>query len=248
MIKNVHSVVLCVGGLRWNGSALAAAAFNPCVDNICVMCRESVPWWCIKMKRRRICVKDGVPMIIQIDMESAQGKEDWWKDLGWKGLAFILSRCFTKTPPRPTNRFQSSNSVSLFQSNYASSSAYGNYHQDTDFSSPYSARARMYDLPSSSTFGAPHHHMSSSSTSSLTGIGLGGHPSSSSAGAGSNANNATTNLIINYLPQDMNERELHSLFSAIGPVETCRVMRDFKVSCKSFKSAFTPPLDKHLNH
>lgn len=139
------------------------------------------------------------------------------------------------TPTDRQHRFQSSNSVSLFQSNYASSSSYGNYHQDTDFSSPYSARARMYDLPSSSTFGAPHHHMSSSSTSSLTGIGLGGGggggPSSMSAGAsGSNANNATTNLIINYLPQDMNERELHSLFSAMGPVETCRVMRDFKVS------------------
>ena len=76
--------------------------------------------------------------------------------------------------------------------------------------------------------------MSSSSTSSLTGIGLGGggpYMSSYPAGAtGSNANNANTNLIINYMPQDMNERELSSLFSAIGPVETCRVMRDFKVS------------------
>jgi hypothetical protein len=99
----------------------------------------------------------------------------------------------------------------------------------------------MYDLPSSSTFGAPHHHMSSSSTSSLTGIGLGGGGpySSSPAGAsGSNAGNANTNLIINYLPQDMNERELSSLFSAIGPVETCRVMRDFKVSRRKLFSFF----------
>lgn len=133
------------------------------------------------------------------------------------------ARCFTETPPRLTSRFQSSNSVSLFQSNYASSFPYGN-NQDTDFSSPYSARARMYDLPSSSsTFGAPH-HMSSSSTSSLTGIGLGGgggqhHMSSMQQQmSGSNANNATTNLIVNYLPQDLAERELHSLFSAIGPV------------------------------
>ncbi|CAH1723516.1 unnamed protein product [Chironomus riparius] len=99
---------------------------------------------------------------------------------------------------------------------------------DTDFTStPYSARARMYDLPSSSTFGAaPHHHMSSSSTSSLTGIGLSG-PSTSAAGA-QRHNDALTNLIVNYLPQDLNERELHSLFSPMGPVETCRVMRDFK--------------------
>lgn len=79
----------------------------------------------------------------------------------------------------------------------------------------------MYDLPSSSTFGAVG-HVSSSSTSSLTGIGGNGCHSST-------ANNAGTNLIVNYLPQDMNERELHSLFSAMGPIESCRVMRDFKV-------------------
>lgn len=180
--------------------------------------------------------------MIQIDMEKRKMHKKRKIELiesDWR-IGKLQPPGVSRHPVRPLNRFQSSNSVSLFQSNYASSSAYGNYHQDTDFSSPYSARARMYDLPSS-TFGAPHHHMSSSSTSSLTGIGLGGgghghgHASSSSAGAsGSNANNATTNLIINYLPQDMNERELHALFSAIGPVETCRVMRDFKVSRKSF--------------
>jgi protein sex-lethal len=93
--------------------------------------------------------------------------------------------------------------------------------------------------------------MSSSSTSSLTGIGLGGGPYSSqsphgASGSGCNANNATTNLIINYLPQDMNERELTALFSAIGPVETCRVMRDFKVSqanAKLFSFYSTKPLE-----
>lgn len=94
----------------------------------------------------------------------------------------------------------------------------------------------MYDLPSSNTFGASH-HLSSSSTSSLTGFGLGGSmghhghmtPMPSTSGD-SRPNNANTNLIINYLPQDMNERELHSLFSAMGPVDTVRVMRDLKVS------------------
>lgn len=130
---------------------------------------------------------------------------------------------------------QSSNSVSLFQSNYAYAQ-----QQDTDFSTPYSARARMYDLPSSNTFGAPHHHMSSSSTSSLTGIGLcggggGGIGPSTSSQSGSNNQhgsgpNPLTNLIINYLPQDCNERELHSMFTPMGPIETCRVVRDFKVS------------------
>lgn len=39
-----------------------------------------------------------------------------------------------------------------------------------------------------------------------------------------------TNLIINYLPQNMNEKELYSLFVTIGPVESCRVMKDYKVT------------------
>lgn len=71
----------------------------------------------------------------------------------------------------------------------------------------------MFDMPpSSSTLGAVG-HMSSSSTSSLTGC-----------------NNSGTNLIVNYLPQDMTDREFYSLFSTMGPIESCRIMRDFKVS------------------
>lgn len=70
----------------------------------------------------------------------------------------------------------------------------------------------MFDMPSSSTLGAVG-HMSSSSTSSLTGY-----------------NNSGTNLIINYLPQDMTDRELFSLFRTMGPIESCRIMRDFKVN------------------
>lgn len=89
----------------------------------------------------------------------------------------------------------------IFQSRYA---------QDTDFSS-YSSR-RMYDMPSSSTLGGVS-HMSSASTSSLTGP----------------ASNSGTNLIVNYLPQDMTDRELYSLFRPSGPIETCRIMRDYKV-------------------
>lgn len=38
-----------------------------------------------------------------------------------------------------------------------------------------------------------------------------------------------TNLIINYLPQSMTEKDLYSLFVTIGPVESCRVMKDYKV-------------------
>lgn len=38
-----------------------------------------------------------------------------------------------------------------------------------------------------------------------------------------------TNLIINYLPQHMTDKELYSMFVTIGPVQSCRVMKDFKV-------------------
>ncbi|CAK9820049.1 Protein sex-lethal [Anthophora plagiata] len=37
-----------------------------------------------------------------------------------------------------------------------------------------------------------------------------------------------TNLIINYLPQSMTEKDLYSLFVTIGSVESCRVMKDYK--------------------
>ena len=43
---------------------------------------------------------------------------------------------------------------------------------------------------------------------------------------------ARTNLIVNYLPQNMTEKELYSMFVTIGPVESCRVMKDFKVKFK----------------
>ncbi|XP_015600223.1 sex-lethal homolog isoform X2 [Cephus cinctus] len=37
-----------------------------------------------------------------------------------------------------------------------------------------------------------------------------------------------TNLIINYLPQSMTDKELYSMFVTIGPVESCRVMKDYR--------------------
>ena len=43
--------------------------------------------------------------------------------------------------------------------------------------------------------------------------------------------NAKTNLIINYLPQHMTDKELYSMFVTIGPVQSCRVMKDYKVRC-----------------
>ncbi|XP_014226907.1 sex-lethal homolog isoform X3 [Trichogramma pretiosum] len=43
-----------------------------------------------------------------------------------------------------------------------------------------------------------------------------------------NSGDDRTNLIINYLPQSMTEKELYSMFVTIGPVESCRVMKDYK--------------------
>ncbi|XP_052868215.1 sex-lethal homolog isoform X2 [Anopheles cruzii] len=112
-------------------------------------------------------------------------------------------------------------------------SNYANYMQDADFSS-YS-RPRLYgDMPSSSTFGGGnlshhhHHHTSSSSTSSLTGANFG--PGSS--------NHAGTNLIVNYLPQDMTEQEMYSIFANMGPIESCRLMRDLKQTGYSYGFGF----------
>lgn len=45
-----------------------------------------------------------------------------------------------------------------------------------------------------------------------------------------------TNLIVNYLPQSMTQDEIRSLFSSIGEVESCKLIRD-KLSGK--RSAFS---------
>ena len=37
---------------------------------------------------------------------------------------------------------------------------------------------------------------------------------------------SATNLIINYLPQEMTEEELRTLFSSVGPLESCKLIRD----------------------
>lgn len=43
-----------------------------------------------------------------------------------------------------------------------------------------------------------------------------------------------TNLIINYLPQSMTDKKLHQMFTQVGQIEACRVMKDVKVSLSSF--------------
>lgn len=51
---------------------------------------------------------------------------------------------------------------------------------------------------------------------------------------GNNMNEESkTNLIVNYLPQTMTQEEIRSLFSSIGEVESCKLIRD-KVTGKLF--------------
>ena len=52
-----------------------------------------------------------------------------------------------------------------------------------------------------------------------------------------------TNLIINYLPQNMNQDEVRALFANMGEIESCKLVRD-KVTGKpsSFKTLLSPEL------
>lgn len=50
--------------------------------------------------------------------------------------------------------------------------------------------------------------------------------SSSSNGGSGNQEESKTNLIVNYLPQNMTQEEIRSLFSSIGEVESCKLIRD----------------------
>lgn len=39
-----------------------------------------------------------------------------------------------------------------------------------------------------------------------------------------------TNLIVNYLPQYMTDKDLYTLFVSQGPIDNVRIMKDYKVS------------------
>ncbi|KAF0767373.1 protein sex-lethal-like [Aphis craccivora] len=43
-----------------------------------------------------------------------------------------------------------------------------------------------------------------------------------------------TNLIINYLPQSMTDKKLHQMFTQIGQIEACRVMKDVKLRINKY--------------
>ncbi|MGH0117307.1 UNVERIFIED_CONTAM: hypothetical protein FKN15_013830 [Acipenser sinensis] len=44
--------------------------------------------------------------------------------------------------------------------------------------------------------------------------------------SGGLADDSKTNLIVNYLPQNMTQEEFRSLFGSIGEIESCKLVRD----------------------
>ncbi|KAA8578602.1 hypothetical protein FQN60_013019, partial [Etheostoma spectabile] len=43
---------------------------------------------------------------------------------------------------------------------------------------------------------------------------------------GQSNDDSKTNLIVNYLPQNMTQEEFRSLFGSIGEIESCKLVRD----------------------
>lgn len=91
---------------------------------------------------------------------------------------------------------------------------------DTDFTSSY---------PTSSSLNSRRMYGDFQTNSAMGSVGnMAAMNQNSFSGGGPSLNNSGTNLIVNYLPQDMTDRELYALFRSIGPINTCRIMRDFK--------------------
>ncbi|KAK7070886.1 hypothetical protein SK128_003093, partial [Halocaridina rubra] len=47
-----------------------------------------------------------------------------------------------------------------------------------------------------------------------------------------------TNLIINYLPQNLTDQEFYKIFVVVGPIKNCRIMKDLKQTGYSFGFGF----------
>lgn len=62
--------------------------------------------------------------------------------------------------------------------------------------------------------------------------GVVGQQNGGNGGQGGGQEESKTNLIVNYLPQTMTQEEIRSLFSSIGEVESCKLIRD-KVTGKT---------------
>lgn len=66
-----------------------------------------------------------------------------------------------------------------------------------------------------------------------------GQQNGGSGGQGGGQEESKTNLIVNYLPQTMTQEEIRSLFSSIGEVESCKLIRD-KVTGENSIETLTP--------
>jgi len=66
----------------------------------------------------------------------------------------------------------------------------------------------------------------------LPGSNPGAGPPSLNAGPSNDINK--TNIIINYLPQTMSQDDVYSLFSTIGEVENCKLVRDKATGTTAF--------------
>lgn len=51
-----------------------------------------------------------------------------------------------------------------------------------------------------------------------------------------NNENTKPKLIINYLPQEISHEAFQQLFESIGVVESCKIMKDYKVSWSCTKT------------
>ncbi|XP_065166027.1 ELAV-like protein 3 isoform X7 [Atheta coriaria] len=67
--------------------------------------------------------------------------------------------------------------------------------------------------------------------------GNNGQSGGGGGGGGGGQEESKTNLIVNYLPQTMTQEEIRSLFSSIGEVESCKLIRD-KVTGQSLGYGF----------
>lgn len=50
--------------------------------------------------------------------------------------------------------------------------------------------------------------------------------STTTAKNNNNGDDGRTNLIVNYLPQTMSQDDIRSLFSTIGDIDNCKLIRD----------------------
>lgn len=57
-----------------------------------------------------------------------------------------------------------------------------------------------------------------------------------------------TNLIVNYLPQNMTEKELYAMFCTVGALESCRVMKDYKVKNPVWKQSSKKVYKRESNY